>query len=375
MKVGLITMHRVQNYGSALQTFALVEYIKKLGCDIKTIDYVYPNSYHIKKSLPNLASRIKLRLREILRSLLLEPFLQRNRKFKLFREKHMCLTDTTYYSKEDLLNNPPLFDIYLTGSDQVWNENKIFGDNTFFCDFAPEGKRIISFGASITTNKLSTNYKERLKSQLKKYKSIGVRERTSIPLIESLELKCGLDYLNTCDPTLLLEASDYEKLVEDSTLKVNYDYILVHQMEYNFNAEPAISDAILSAKRNFKCGVILIDHMFKYVPNGDHKVCNLGPNEFVWLFKNAKAIVTSSFHGTMFSIIYRKPFVSIAPPQDHLDGRIRDTLFMMGLTNHLIYNDGTMKEIDWTAKYSNEQEKAISNYISRSKSFLKNSLK
>ena len=148
-------MHRVQNYGSALQAFALVEYLGKLGHHVETIDYFFPNSYHLKKAVPSLKARVILKLREILRSLLLEPFLKRNTKFALFRKVHLHLTNETYKTKEELMQKSPKFDVYMTGSDQVWNETKIFNDDSFFCDFALKDKKVISFGASITTNKLT----------------------------------------------------------------------------------------------------------------------------------------------------------------------------------------------------------------------------
>lgn len=375
MKIGIITMHRVQNYGSALQAFALVEYLGKLGHHVETIDYFFPNSYHLKKAVPSLKARVILKLREIFRSLLLEPFLKRNSKFALFRKQHLHLTDETYKTKEELMQKSPKFDVYLTGSDQVWNESKIYNDDSFFCNFAPDNAMVLSFGASITANKITEDFKIRLKKQLSKYCAIGVREKSSLPLLQSLELSPHVPVLNTCDPTLLLNSTDYNKLADESTLKIDYDFILVHQLEYNFSAEPAITEVINSAKKHFGCGIIMIDHMFKHIADGDHKICSCGPNEFVWLFKHAKAVVTSSFHGTMFSIIYRKAFVSVAPPKDHLDSRIADTLIAMGLDNHLVHNDGEKKLVDWDICYSSSQEKYIKAYIDRSKDFLAKSLK
>ena len=374
MNIGIITMHRVQNYGSALQAFALVEYLGKLGHHVETIDYFFPNSYHLKKAVPSLKARVILKLREILRSLLLEPFLKRNTKFALFRKVHLHLTNETYKTKEELMQKSPKFDVYMTGSDQVWNETKIFNDDSFFCDFALKDKKVISFGASITTNKLTDTYAERLKKQLAKYSAIGVREKSSLPLIQRLGLPQNIQVLNTCDPTLLLESVDYDILALESKLKIDYDYILVHQLEYNFSAEPAISEVINSAKKHYGCGIIMIDHMFKKLADGDHKVCNLGPNDFIWLFKHAKAVVTSSFHGTMFAVIYRKPFISIAPPKGHLDSRITDTLVGMGLTNHLVYNNGENIDINWNNNYTDIQEKQISAYIEKSKLFLKENI-
>lgn len=374
MKIGIITMHRVQNYGSALQAFALVEYLKKLGHEVEIIDYVFPNKYHLKCSMPSWKERIKLKSRELLRSLLLEIFLKRNQKFKSFRREHMSLSAKRYSTISELHNSTFHYDIYITGSDQVWNENKIYDDNSFFCDFAPKGKKIISFGASVTTNTLTVEYKKRLEEQLSKYSAIGVRETSSVPLLRNMQLGNNVEIINTCDPSLLLDASDYDKLAEQSIINITDDFILVHQLEYNFSAEPAISEIINSAKQHYGCGIILIDHMFKKLDAGDRKLCNLGPNEFVWLFKHAKAVVTSSFHGTMFSIIYRKSFVSVAPPKNHSDSRITDTLTGMGLSNRLVHNDGGKYEIDWDETYSADQEKLIHSYINKSKCFLKENI-
>ena len=115
MNIGIITMHRVQNYGSALQAYALVAYLQKLGHHVETIDYVFPNSYHLKKAIPSLKGRIKLWIRETLRSFLVEPFLQRNHKFIVFRRAHLSLSKKEYKSKEYLKAYPPCFDLYITG--------------------------------------------------------------------------------------------------------------------------------------------------------------------------------------------------------------------------------------------------------------------
>lgn len=374
MKIGIITMHRVQNYGSALQAFALVEYLKKLGNEVEIIDYVFPNKYHLKCAMPSWKERLKLKSRELLRSLLLEIFLKRNQKFESFRKGHMSLSAKKYSTISELHNSTLHYDIYITGSDQVWNESKIYADNSFFCDFAPKGKKIISFGASVTTNTLTAEYKKRLENQLTRYSAIGVREASSVPLLRNMNLGNKIEIINTCDPTLLLDASDYDKLVEQSKINISGDFILVHQLEYNFSAEPAISEIISSAKKHYGCGIILIDHMFKKLDAGDRKMCNLGPKEFVWLFKHAKAVVTSSFHGTMFSIIYRKAFISVAPPKNHSDSRIADTLNGMGLSNRLVHNDGSKHEIYWDEAYSADQELLINSYINKSKCFLKENL-
>lgn len=367
-------MHMVKNYGSALQAYALMKYINSLGYEAEIVDYEFPNLYHIKKSIPSPFGRFKLFLRENLRVILLEPFLKRNTKFKRFVTNELQLSQKHYKSKEELAKDPPCYDIYVTGSDQVWNVNKIYEDDSYLCAFADADKKKISFGASFTINELPKNEYERFSKLLGRYSAIGVREKSSLKILDCLRLNDSIDICNTCDPTLLLDASDYERLSAKSKVKIDGDFILVHQLEYNFSAEPMISIAIQEAKKKYNCKMVLIDHMFKKVEKGDIKLCNLGPNEFVWLFQHAKAVVTSSFHGTMFSIIFRKPFVSIAPSKEHTDRRIADVLLRLGLTDNLVYNEGERGSVIWKVGYTPLHEDKIIDYVKESQDFLKNAL-
>lgn len=141
---------------------------------------------------------------------------------------------------------------------------------------------------------------------------------------------------------------------------------------YAFDPYPALENVIKQVQEKTKLPIIVIgDRRFKY--DGKYKfIKGIGPADFLWLFKNASYIITSSFHGTMFSLIYRKPFIAISPNTG--DSRIKDILEEIGLTSNLVYNN-EITNINPTDPYSKLIENNIKCFIESSKNFLNKAIK
>ena len=146
-----------------------------------------------------------------------------------------------YRSDRELFANPPLYDAYVVGSDQVWNPQYIGFDTSFFLDFAPEGARRISYASSFTINKLPYVFNNVYKNELVKFAHISVRERSGINIVKELT---GKDSINVCDPTLLLSADQWSVLAEQSMFKTDQHFILVYFMAYAYNPYPDVFDYI-----------------------------------------------------------------------------------------------------------------------------------
>ena len=374
MKIGIITLHRIPNYGSALQAYALQKYIEKEGLgEVELIDYVYPNSFHKSKTT------FEAWLRNLYCVEIRDKYLRRGWKksiaFKKFYRKFYHLSSKQFHSVEDIMNDPPDYDLYITGSDQLWNVNTLRNDPVMYCEFAPLGKRRVSFGASFTIKTLPEEYKGSVRERLNKYKYIGVREYSSLSILESLNLNDCIIKFNTCDPTLLLNKNDYEELSEFSSIRIDGDYILVYPLKYAYNPEPALCSVVQQVREELGCKLIVIDSHKVSLRKGDKIISGIGPCEFCWLFAHAKYVVASSFHGTMFSLINRVPFTVIGPEEKSEDRRIADVLEFLGLGSNIVPANKKNVNVVTVNPFNESSENKINDFINKSKDFLIKSIK
>ena len=326
-------MHRVMNVGSVLQAYALCEKLSHLGMDAEIIDYQYPNDYHLEKKT-TLFDRIRkvLLLPQRIKYYVLYKKTVQQQRFAEFFERRMRLSKY-YSSREALRLAPPTYDIYLTGSDQVWNPKCMKGDGTFFLDFVESDSKA-SYAASFSSHNIPENLRERYASYLNAYKYIGVREKEAVQLVGNLTNK---DAVTVCDPTLLLARDDYMKIAADSKLYPSRDpYILVYALSYAYNPYPQIEKVVKYVKQKLGYKVI---YLCANTVNHYHlgrSITSAGPAEFIDLFLKAKFIVTSSFHGTAFAVNFEVPFISIVPDDTKKDSRIMSILKILGLTSRAI---------------------------------------
>ena len=189
-KVGIITLHRVVNYGSVLQTYALQEKIKSLNCDVEVIDY-YPR----RLTMLGMLERIKNKgekfqknflIRNLARLIILPSYILRFNTFFSFLKKHINLSKKIYKDEIEINNEKFDYDIYCTGSDQVWNcgWNEKF-DAPYYLSFAPDNKKKIAYAASFGKSKLDVEEKEATKKYLLRYDNISLRELSGVKIVAS----------------------------------------------------------------------------------------------------------------------------------------------------------------------------------------------
>lgn len=363
-------MHRVVNYGSALQAYALQKYIADhISKDVCLIDYDYPNKEHrqFMKSQTTLLSKLKIGMIQVVGTFLKN---RRNRKsrYKYFYDKYFLLSGRRYHSHDEIMNYPPECDAYITGSDQVWNVNTMNNDGAFYLDFVSAGKFKCSFGASFSIRHIPERYINDIKKYLSSYSMIGLREASGVDLVQSFCLDKRIEVFNTCDPTLLLSKEDYDEIAQDSSVRIKGDYILVYYLAY-YNAEPALSEVINQAVEKFKCKVVYIGYRFIPYTGEKQYINGIGPIEFLWIYSHAKFVVSCSFHGTIFSIINRKPFYTIVPA-DEDDNRSKDLLKVVQLEDRAIPASGSKLSLTFDNPFTEHSLMAIDKYITQSKDFL-----
>ena len=330
-KVEIITLQRVPNYGSVLQAYATSKIIESLGYNVEFINYM-PKRMTIFGMLSNLKNKNgilkkSLLVRTIVRIIMLPSYLVRFRTFNSFTKRNLKMTTDIYCTFEDLKKNVPKADIYVTGSDQVWNSDwngEI--DKSLFLDFVPLNSKCISFASSFGKNKLEDKEKEETKKLLKKYEKLSVRELKGKEILSDL----GFESEVVLDPTLLINAGDWEKIA--SKKYDNKKYIFVYNLNRNKNID--IYANMLSKKS--KLPIYNISYtLHEFYKTGRHK-CSIPVEDFLSLIKNATYVITDSFHATAFSINFNINFMIVMPQK--FSSRLDSILEILNLKDRIVTN-------------------------------------
>ena len=330
MKIKTITCHDVYNVGASLQAYALVKYLRNLGHQVEIIDYKPTYLQHYQLTGVSNPQYDKPVLREIYQLLKLPGRIvarkgRRKKRFDDFTEKYLPRTSRSYSSLDELLNDIPEAELYIAGSDQIWNPLFQNGkDPSFFLQFVPDNSKKISYAASFAVDAISGEDSRRMMSWLNSLDAISVREKSGVQLLS----KMGLHGVQVCDPVFLLKRTVWEQLAICPTDK---NYLLV----YDFDNNPEIQKIAnkLSKKRNLK--IVSVFHM----KGADEIYKEMGPKEFIGSVLNADTVLSNSFHATAFSLIFQKDFF-VVNRKESINTRMRDLLEPIGLSSRLItYSD------------------------------------
>lgn len=368
MKIGILTMHRVVNYGSALQAYALQQTLFKIGCDNELIDYVFP-----EPPKRHICRIVEKKIRRFIYLIRVGKFFSESKeaKFRKFRKKYLKLS-VREYNQKSLVQLCPLYDIYMTGSDQVWNPRWINDDTSFFLSFAPPQAIKISYASSFAVNHIDKLYSELYAKMLCQYQHITVREESGTKIVKDLT---GMRVECVCDPTLLLTKDDYELLIQTSKVTLKGPFILVYILSYMFNPFPEVNKIVANVSNELNLPVVYLDGN-KYViyKKTCKTVSEVGPCEFLWLFNNADFIITTSYHGCAFASIFRKPLMAVVNHGEY-DDRIISLLNIMNNKKSVVYYDSNASvDTDDLLSYIPNSEK-VEEFRINSIQILKNMLK
>lgn len=338
MKIGIITYHSAHNYGAVLQAYALQEYLSKKGHDVQIINYKIKeieNFYRLikfKKSKYKIVNFAKKGTKKIKLHLFEREKLARKKKFDDFINNKFNLT-IPCKTLAELRNANFDFDLMIAGSDQIWNRKHTKGlKPAYFLDFGRKDAKRISYAASIGEDFILEEDELVFQRYLRNLDLISVRESKAIDLIQHLTPK---EIEEVVDPSQLLEAEDYEKIIEDP--KIKGDYILVHKMG---NPEEIIK---VAKKVSEKLNLPIVHNMDKGTFKNEIALSKyMSPGEFLGCIANAKFVITSSFHATSFSLIYGKPFITM--PFVGRASRMINLLKNLDLFDHYVENVDELKD-------------------------------
>lgn len=350
MKIEIVTIHRLNNFGSAFQAMALYRYIKEMGYDVELLDY--DPRYLKGVSIKNYIGRM----------LFFKDYLRRKNKFNSFIESKTKLSPKRYSTYDEVKNGYPKADLYIAGGDQLWNYHHACGtDDTYKLTFF-EGNKI-SYGTSLGGNKFSESDWQDLVKKISEFRSISLRESLSVRQLKDF----GIDATWVVDPVLLLPPNVYEEMLVPP--KEATEYIFV----YLVSKSTLLSEIVeyISKKLNLK---VVVYSGFKKKCQCDEQKRDLGPEEVIGYIKNAKMVLSSSFHATIFSIMFRKKFAVILPGES-TNERIFDLLSWTNLNKAIARNMEDFKSVyECDTFYGQDIDQIIEQRIEDSKNYLKNAI-
>lgn len=337
-EVGILTFQNANNYGAVFQAFALQEVVKDLGANVKVINYDAP----------------QMMLKRI-----------QERRFNDFISEYLQLTEFG-----ECINdiNTSGFDVFLTGSDQIWNPQITRNDETYFLDFVKNGAKKVSYAASIGLNvELANNYRKIYEKYLPHYDGISLREESHVPFVKDI-VGDGKQVIASMDPSVLLTAKHYEEKL--SLRDVDEEqYIFV----YSNRLEPKVFDLahLLSLYMGYK---LVITSMYDdYFFSKKAKVVKgNSPIEWMEYIRGAELVLTDSFHGIMYSMVFEKPFYAYTPLNTNVV-RVTDVLKKVGFEDRKLTNIYNIKDIKFEQDYSFAR-KIIENERKCSYEYLQNSI-
>lgn len=351
MKVGVVTFHSANNYGATLQTWALQKVLKDYGLDAGVIHYhpdIIDNLYDPMEGRTGL----KRQLKKFSLSLTSPESLARFHKFQSFLTKNFNLIGD-FRTYEELKAANLNLDAYITGSDQVWNPVHIGGfDPAYYLDFAEEDSKRISYAASVGSDYIHPKYKEDMRKSLSGYTGVSIRESSIKDAVQELT---DVPVKVVLDPTMLLVKDDYEAIKVKSPIKE--PYILVYMVEKN---QQVIS---LANTISISLGMPVIQRRpVRGLTNELPPFYTADTGEFLGLIEGASYVITNSFHGTVFSILYEKPFVSML--HSETGSRTVDLMTELGLQSHILYDLTDFKDF---SMFKIEDPKALRDQIEKLK--------
>lgn len=331
MKAALITYSRARNYGGMLQAYALYKYLEEAGNDVEFIDYILPRSniYNPGQFTELQTRKSKLwgknRLTQMLWRMMKFPEIKKDYlKFSDFMERRAKFTQK-YFSYQELVSNPPHADIYISGSDQIWNPQ--FAEDhkpelPFFLGFA-KGKKI-SYASSFGVENISSEAKERIAPYLKEYAHISVREESGQKLLREM----GIPSEVVLDPTMLCDKKTWKNLCGGRM--VQGKYAILYQVVFDRRIHRLAQQ--LCQRRGLKLYVITMNRHDAHAGMGNVIVT---PSIQEWLsyICYADLVVTDSFHATVFSILFEREFIVNSATRKGMATRISNLLNILGIAD------------------------------------------
>ncbi|WP_010237894.1 polysaccharide pyruvyl transferase family protein [Clostridium arbusti] len=370
-KIGIMTFHASHNCGSILQALALQKILNDLGYNNEIIDFANDGSRKIYSVFVKV-NKFKNLLRNILSLIFYAPLKQHYNDYNRYIKKYLRSTSSSYKNRDELKGLDKKYEILISGSDQVWNTKCADADEAYFLSFAHNVKKI-AYAVSMASKNIigqGKDIEDKYRRYILDYKAISVREYNAKKWIEELtHRKVEI----TLDPTLLLSKVEWESFCADKLC--NEKYIFYYSMGYYKD----INDIVTRISKMCNMPVYVIDARgwarralylrgFKLTKHG-------GPDVFLSMMKNAELVITTSFHGTIFSTMFEKKFWYINNRTKNTnDDRATFILSQLGLENRFIDGNDINENNVWEPIDYNISKQKVQDLKEYSISFLNDAI-
>lgn len=322
-KIGIITCGKEPNYGACLQALATQYKVAEFGYEAVLMNYSFMDEklyspFHQKSFRSFVSCTLFYPLRKSLHTA-----------FQSFREKHMKYSSVPLVTPEDFQHVCDDYDAFLVGSDQVWNPELGIDTDITLLRFYENGPERLSYASSFGVSSLPKELHGVYRDALSRFSYISTREVTGKKLVYDLT---GREAVVSLDPTMLLRDTEWSQFEENSGIQE--PYVLIYDMRHS----PMVMDTAKKLAEEKNCRVLALSRIVIH-DSSIRTLYGINPGQFLSLIKNAAAIVTDSFHGTIFSITYKKEFYSYCSPQGmKIGSRITNILDSLDLGERLIHD-------------------------------------
>lgn len=347
IKLGIVTITELDNFGNRLQNYALQTVLQNMGCEVETIPnyiaYKYRKNviYKIMQIIINIIKPGSNRLAK----------LYKQHRFEKFDKKYFKFSK--YYSTIDYIA-PELakeYDFCIAGSDQIWNPNFLFNFDFNFLSFIEKDKRI-AYSASFGVDDLPNKFEDSFKNWINGIPSISVREFEGKYIIKNLT---GRDVQVLVDPSLLLTRQDWTDIEQKPKWICNQKYMLLYLLGNDDLLDEKLKQ-LYEKYPKYKDYQIIDINNFKKL-----REFSITPDEFIWLIDHSEIMITDSFHGTVFSILMKTPFLYMDRIDNNIpmSSRIKSLFRLLGINNNdIIYTEHINKYSHIETNIENERIKA-----------------
>lgn len=337
-KVGILTFHRADNYGSVLQAYALQTYLKKdLSLDTEFLDYIPGKQEEFYRLFVPIRSVQNL-VGNLLKLSIARKYQARKSAFEYFRKNYLTIGKQQCRSDRDFKNATRDCSYILTGSDQIWNPQCADFSWNYFLEGITDTVKL-SYAASLGGAVLEQKTCKRIAACLNSYKAISVREQFGADLLQ--KIVGDKKRVEVCvDPTLLLEKADFNKIASKRLIQGEYIFL------YSVYHDDELLKTVEALHNKWNLPIITLisrNNSYRVLFHGIKLADAEGPQDFLSYIKYARFVLTNSFHGTVFSILYQKPFCYLGEYQK--DPRLYQLLTMTNLTENAIAYQDALKHI------------------------------
>lgn len=365
MKVGTLTFHRACNNGAVLQAYALEKALNKIegvqaeiiDYSCEKIDYAYTPAFCFSN-----CNFIKGFLKYIIRR---KSIGNRNDQFSKFRKNFLKVSDKEY-NKNTIIETVKKYDLFVCGSDQIWNYELTNSDTTYLLDFVNKSSKKASYAVSFGISEIDQVHRMMYKDLIEDYKYISMRESMGAELVNKLtNRKCEVHI----DPVFLQTANEWKSLCRPLKRK---RYVLIYMVGMGRIVDEMVDFAKDLAKQNNLELLFMNTEYIPYLYTDIKHVKEVGPDMFLSYIMNADYIVTNSFHATCFSILFHKNFYTEIGAKESggkKSGRVTNLLEKCELSHHILYKGRLLnshkKKDNWNLvdKIINDEAKTSLNYL------------